>query len=65
MFLPLLVGLWEIVEPQSSSFSKKRQAVCVKNQEDVNYEGTLVKSTAGIQKEEYAAHTTAELAVVD
>ena len=27
---------WEIVEPQSFSFSKKRQAVCLENQEDMN-----------------------------
>ena len=39
---------WEIVEPQSFSFSRKRQAVCVENQENMNYVGTLVKSTAGI-----------------
>ena len=35
---------WEIVEPQSFSFSKKRHAVCVENQEDMNYEGTPVKA---------------------
>ena len=34
---------WEIVEPQSFSFSRKRQAVCVENQEDMNYDGTPVK----------------------
>ena len=28
----------EIVEPQSFSFSRKRQAFCVENQEDMNYD---------------------------
>ena len=31
---------WDFVEPQSSSFSKKRKFACVENQEDMNYEGT-------------------------
>ena len=35
---------WDFVEPQSSSFSKKRSVVCVESQEDMNYEGTPVKS---------------------
>ena len=35
---------WEIVETQSFSFSRKRQAVCVENQEDMNYFGTRVKA---------------------
>ena len=35
---------WDFVEPQSFSFSKKRKFVCVENQEDMNYEGTLVKA---------------------
>ena len=35
---------WEIVEQQSFSFSRKRQAVCVENQEDMNYDGTPVKA---------------------
>ena len=32
------------MEPQSFSFSKKRKIACVVNQEDMNYEGTLVKA---------------------
>ena len=55
---------WEIVEPQSFAFCKKRQAVCVEKQEIINYGGTS-KSSAGIQKEGYAAHTAAELAAVN
>ena len=35
---------WEIAEPQSFSFSRKRQAFCVENQEDMNYDGTAVKA---------------------
>ena len=35
---------WDIVELQPSSFSGKRQAFCVENQEDMNYDGTLVKA---------------------
>ena len=31
----------------------------------MSYEGTPVKSTTGIQKEDYAAHATAELTFVD
>ena len=31
----------------------------------MNYDGTPGKSTASIQKEDYGAHATAELAVVD
>ena len=34
---------WDFVEPQSLSFSKKRNFACVENQEDMNYEGTLVR----------------------
>ena len=33
-----------MVEPQSFSFSRKGQAVCVENQEDMNYDGTPVKA---------------------
>ena len=35
---------WDFVEPQSFSFSKKRKFVCVERQEDMHYEGTLVKA---------------------
>ena len=35
---------WEIVESQSFSFSGTRQAVCLENQEHMNYDGTLVKA---------------------
>ena len=35
---------WEFVESQSFSFSKKRKFACVENQEDINYEGTLVQA---------------------
>ena len=35
---------WDFVEPQSFSFSKKRYFACVEEQEDMNYEGTLVKA---------------------
>ena len=35
---------WESVEPQSFSFSKKRQAACVENQEGMSSEGTPVKA---------------------
>ena len=31
---------WEIVEPQSFSFSRKRRAVCVESQENMSCEGT-------------------------
>ena len=34
----------EIVEQQSFSFSIKRRAVCVENQEDMDYDGKLVKA---------------------
>ena len=34
----------EIVEPQSFSLSRRRQAVCVENQEDMNYDGTPMKA---------------------
>ena len=34
---------WDWVEPHSFSFSKKRKFACVADQEDMNYEGTLVK----------------------
>ena len=34
----------DFVEPQSFSFSKKRNFACVANQENKNYEGTLVKA---------------------
>ena len=35
---------WEVVEPQSFSFSRKRRAVCVENQENMSCEGTRVKA---------------------
>ena len=35
---------WEVVEPQSFSFSRKRRAVCGKNQENMSDEGTPVKA---------------------
>ena len=35
---------WDFVEPHSFSFSKKRKFACVADQEDMNYEGTLVKA---------------------
>ena len=35
---------WEVVEPQSFSFSRKRGAVCVENQENMRYEGTPVEA---------------------
>ena len=35
---------WDFVEPQSFSFSKKRNFACVGNQEDMNYEGTPAKA---------------------
>ena len=35
---------WEIVEPQTFSFFRKRQAVCAEDQEGMNYEGTPVKA---------------------
>ena len=35
---------WEIVEPQSFSFSNKRSIVCAENQEDMSHEGTPVKA---------------------
>ena len=35
---------WDFVEPQSFSFSKKLNFACVEDQEDMNYEGTLVKA---------------------
>ena len=35
---------WDFVEPQSFSFSKKRNFACVENQEDMNCEGALVKA---------------------
>ena len=41
------------------------ESVCVENQENMSYEGILVKSTAGIRKEDHAVHATAEVAVVD
>ena len=31
---------WETVELQSFSFSRKHQAFCVENQEDMHYDGT-------------------------
>ena len=34
---------WDFVEPQSFSFSKKRNFDCLEEQEDMNFEGTLVK----------------------
>ena len=55
---------WECVEPQSFLSPKKRSIVWVENQEDMSYEGTPVKSTTDIQKEDDAAHATAELAFV-
>ena len=55
---------WEIVDPQSFSFSRKRQTVCVENQEGMTSEGTS-KSTASIQKKDMPPTATAELAVVD
>ena len=35
---------WDFVKPQSFSFSKKRNFACVRNQEDMTYEGTPVKA---------------------
>ena len=35
---------WENVEPQSFSFSRKRQAVCVENEEGMNFDGMSVKA---------------------
>ena len=35
---------WDFVEPQSFSFSKKRNFACVEEQEDMNHEGTPVKA---------------------
>ena len=35
---------WDVVEPQSFSFSKKRSFACVENQEDMNFEGAPVKA---------------------
>ena len=35
---------WDFVEPQSFSFSKKRNFASVENPEETNYEGTLVKA---------------------
>ena len=40
-----VVRLWEIVEPQSFSFSRKNQAVGVENEEDMKNEGTPVKAS--------------------
>ena len=34
---------WKFVEPQSSSFSKKRSFACVEKQEEMRYEGSSVK----------------------
>ena len=34
----------EVVEPHSFSFSRKRGAVCVENQENMSYEGRPVKA---------------------
>ena len=33
---------WDFVEPQSFSFSKKRNFACVEEQEDMTYERTIV-----------------------
>ena len=41
---------WEIVEPQSFSFSRKRRAVGVENQEKMSYEGTLVNAPAASRR---------------
>ena len=35
---------WDFVEPQSFSFSNKRNFACVEEQEDMNDEGTLLKT---------------------
>ena len=35
---------WELVEPESFSFSRKRPVVCAKKQQDMSYEGTPVKA---------------------
>ena len=35
---------WAVVGPQSFSFSRKRRAVCGKNQENMSDEGTPVKA---------------------
>ena len=56
----------DIVKPQFSSFFQKASSFfLVESQADMNYDATLVKSTAGIQKKDYAAHATAESATVN
>ena len=46
---------WDFVEPQSFSFSKKHNFACVEEQEDMNFEGTLVKSPPCSKRSEDAA----------
>ena len=40
----LLDSDWEVVEPQSCSFSRKHEAFSVETQEDMNHDGTPVKA---------------------
>ena len=54
------------MELQSFSLSRKCHAVFrVESQEDMHDDGTLVKAPPDIQKEDDAAHATAELALVN
>ena len=52
---------WDFVEPQSFSFSEKRNFACVENQEDMNYEGTLVLGALCPKKKDEDAAATAEI----
>ena len=56
---------WELVEPQSFSFSKERSLVCVENQEDVGYEGTPSKAPRASRRKMMPHHATAELVLVN
>ena len=55
---------WEIVEPQSFSFSTKRASVCAENQGDGSRR-VASKSASDIQKRDDAAYATAKFVFFD
>ena len=41
---------WDFLDPKSFSFSKKRNFACVEEQQDMNYEGTLVMDLLALKR---------------
>ena len=56
-----LGSVWELVERQSFSFSKKRSFVCAENQGEMSYEGSPVKAPLYNQKKDDAAHAAQQI----